>query len=147
MKSLIQKAPLCAKNHGIAGTGTGAEKLQDWADIWRNVCAATRWNYKESDLQDSPWEEKAGWSQTHLLLIYLELWPQPALFDLHACDCWRLISRSRNLPVPHAPILLSTYKLDYGTNTSTLTSGKSQSRSWSPSQARCNGVKWEVKQN
>lgn len=146
MKSLIQKVPVCAKNHSTAVTRTGVEKLQDWADIWRNLCAATRWNSKENELQGSPQEERTGcsWNPPS---AYLEPWPQPAPFDPHACDCWRLISCSRNLPVPHAPILQSTYKLDYGTNTSTLTSGKPESRSWSPSQARCNRVKWEVKQN
>lgn len=146
MKSLIQKAPACAKNHSTAVTGTGIEKFQDRADIQRNLCASMRWNSKENELQGCPWEERAGHSQNSPS-AYLEPWPQPAPFDPHACDCWRLISCSRNLPVPHAPILQPTYKLDCGTNTSTLTSGKPESRSWSPSQARCNRVKWEVKQN
>lgn len=91
-------------------------------------------------------KRELGAPGAHLLLIW-SLDPLPAPFDLHAYDCWRLISCRRNLPVPHAPILQPTYKVDYGTNTSTLTSGKPESRSWSPSQARCNRVKWEVKQN
>lgn len=112
---------------------TDVEKLQDWADIWRHFCAAPIWNKKESGLQGSPHDKRAGcsWGSPS---AYLDPWPLPAPFHPHAYDCWRIISCRRNLPVPHAPILQPTYKVDYGTNTSTLTSGKPESRSWSPSQ-------------
>lgn len=109
----MQTAPVVTKNHSITVMGTDVEKLQDWVDIWRHFCAVLTWNQKESGLQDSPHDRRAecSWSSPS---AYLDPWPLPAPFDPHAYDCWRFISCRRNLPVPHAPILQPTYKVDLG---------------------------------
>lgn len=75
--------------------------------------------------------------------VYLQSWPCSSPLDWHACDGWKVICRHRNLPsASHAPTLPATCTPDCRADTSTLPSGDLQAV-----QARCNGVKWEVKQN
>lgn len=62
-------------SHSITIMGTDAEKLQDWADIWRHFCATTSWNNKESGPQGSLHDKRAGCSGTSPS-AYLDPWPR-----------------------------------------------------------------------